>query len=195
MKERVYSMTTRAAAAEQTGTRIVDAMVQRFGELPYAEIRLDDIASDADVTVQTVIRRFGSKAGLMRAAVEREMARIVASREASTSDNLEEVVADLVTHYETYGLLILKMYAEAGMIEGLAQAVAEGRAYHLSWCVRTFERHLDTSTDAVTRERRLAQATATCDATSWRILRIDAGLNPEQTRLALVELLSPLLNA
>lgn len=195
MKDRVYTMTARATSVEQTGARIIDAMLDLFGRLPYDEVRLSDVAADAGVTTQTVIRRFGTKAGLMRATVERELAHIVAAREAGATDQPDEIIADLVDHYEIYGALILKVYAEAGMIDGLDQSVSQGRAYHLSWCRRTFERHLDAGADRVTRDRRLAQITAACDATTWRILRVDAGLDMEQTRLALVELIRPLLDA
>jgi AcrR family transcriptional regulator len=194
MNNRVYKMTARATSAEQTGARVVDAMLERFGRLPYDQIRLDDVAADAGVTVQTVIRRFTSKAGVMRATVERELERIASAREAGASAEMEGILADLVAHYETYGALILKVYSEAGQVDGLAPLVAAGRDYHLSWCRRTFEQHLDTGLDDLTRRRRLAQVTAACDATTWRILRIDAGLDPEQTRLAIAEVVMPLLD-
>jgi AcrR family transcriptional regulator len=195
MKERVYTMTARAAAMEQTGTRIVDAMLERFAGHPYDQVRLEDIASDSGVTVQTVIRRFGSKAGLMRATIERELGRIVVARENASRDEPGRIVSELVTHYEAYGALILKVYAEAGMIDGLDETVAAGRAYHLSWCRQTFEPLLATDADTRTQERRLAQITAACDATTWRILRIDCGLDLEQTRMALLELVEPLMAA
>ena len=57
---RTYRMTARADAAERTGERITDAMLRRFAELPYDRIRLEDVAAVAEVTVQTVIRRFGT---------------------------------------------------------------------------------------------------------------------------------------
>ncbi|MFC7492570.1 MULTISPECIES: TetR/AcrR family transcriptional regulator [unclassified Knoellia] len=195
MNSRVYTQTARAVAAEQTATRIVDSMLVRFGALPYDQIRLEDVASDAGVTVQTVLRRFASKAGLMRAMVERELTRISTARHASTATEPADVIAELVTHYETYGSLILKVYDEARLVEGLAPAVAAGRAHHLSWCRQTFVGHLDSNADEVTRERRLAQVTAACDATTWRILRLDAALDQDQTRLAVVEMVTPLLTA
>ena len=59
---REYRMSARAELAELTGERIVDAMLGRLRGTPYERIRLDDVAADAGVTVQTVIRRFGGKA-------------------------------------------------------------------------------------------------------------------------------------
>lgn len=187
-------MEGRAASAERTHERVIDAMLDRFASHPYDGIRLEDVASDAGVTVQTVIRRFGGKAGLMVATVAREQARVVAAREAVSSGTPARTVADLVTHYERYGSLILKVYAEADRVEGLPELAVAGRRYHLDWCRRAFEEHVDGPPGSATRARRLAQVTAICDATTWRILREDLALDPDETELALMELLAPLLH-
>lgn len=191
-------MDARADAAELTGERIVDAMLTRFESTPYERIRLEDIASDAAVTSQTVIRRFGGKPGLMVATVQREMGRIMAAREAAAHAPPAETLHALVQHYERYGRLILKTYAEAPLVPGLPELVTTARAYHVQWCRQAFADDLDVATGAATagdgvRQRRLAQIAAICDATTWRILRDDGGLDTEQTEQALAELLMPLL--
>ena len=192
-------MDARADAAELTGERIVDAMLARFESTPYERIRLEDIASDAAVTSQTVIRRFGGKPGLMVATVQREMGRIMAAREAAADAPPAETLHALVQHYERYGRLILKTYAEAPLVPGLPELVTTARAYHVQWCRQAFADDLDvvgaaagTTGDGV-RQRRLAQIVAICDATTWRILRDDGGLDPERTEQALAELLMPML--
>ena len=53
------------------------------------------------------------------------------------------MVADLVTHYERYGDLILKVYAESAQVEGLAEVARKGRAYHVRWCEEAFAAALD----------------------------------------------------
>lgn len=186
-------MSARAESAEQTGERIVDAMLARLRGTAYERIRLDDVAADAGVAVQTVIRRFGGKAGLTTTVVERELARIVAAREDAGQDSVASTVTALVAHYEVYGALILKTYSEAPQVPGLAEIVGRGRAYHVDWCRRTFERHLDPVAGEETRRVRLAQVVAVCDATTWRILRFDGALTPDETERALGELLAPLL--
>ncbi|WP_167756900.1 TetR/AcrR family transcriptional regulator [Leifsonia flava] len=190
---REYRMSARADSAELTGERIVDAMLARLRGTPYERIRLDDVAADAGVTVQTVIRRFGGKAGLMTSVVEREFGRIVAARDAGDQRSVASTVSALVEHYEVYGSLILKTYSEAPQIPGLAELVARGRAYHVDWCRRAFEDHLDPEADEETRRVRLAQVVAICDATTWRILRFDGALTPDETERALRELLAPLV--
>lgn len=195
MKVRAYRMTIRADAAARTGERIVDAMLERFRDLPYEHIRLEDVASDAGVTAQTVIRRFGGKPGLMIATVERELGRIAARREAAVRDDPAATIHALVSHYEAYGLLILKTYAEAPLVDGLPELAGRGRAFHVDWCRRVFAERLPDRDDDAARARHLAQIVALCDATTWRILRQDGGLDADATELAIADLLLPLLDA
>jgi len=192
---RPYRMTARAEAAEQTGERIVDAMLSRFASTPYDRIRLEDIAADAEVTVQTVVRRFGSKHALLAATVEREFTRLAGDRAAAMGDSPEATLHSLVAYYEHHGALILKLYAEAHQAPGVPELAQRGRDYHVQWCREAFAGALDSGLDKRTRERRLAQVVAVCDATTWRILRHDGGLSRPQTEQALLELLSPLLKA
>ena len=184
-------MTVRAKDAELTAERIVDAMLARLTSTPYEHVRIEDVAADAGVTGQTVIRRFGSKPALMNATVERELARIVAAREAAADASAVDTIRNLVLHYERYGALILKTYSEAPLVPGLPEITARGRAFHVDWCRRAFT--LDSSLPATESARRLAQIVAICDATTWRNLRFDGGLDPAQTEIALRELLLPLL--
>jgi AcrR family transcriptional regulator len=190
---RPYRMTARAEAAERTGERVMDAMLSRYAEVAYDRLRLEDVAADAEVTVQTVIRRFGGKPGLLAATIEREFARLAADRAATLGEGPRSTLHSLVHHYERHGALILKMYAEARQAPGVPELAERARAYHIGWCREAFAGALADGLDATTRARRLAQVVAVCDATTWRILRFDARLSPEQTEQALAELLLPLL--
>lgn len=186
-------MTTRAEQAERTGARIVDAMLRQYAALPYDRIRLEDVAAEAGVTVQTVVRRFGGKHGLLAATIEREQVRLAADRAAAMGSSPERTVHALLAFYEDHGLLILKVYAEADQAPGVPELAARGRDYHVSWCREAFAESLAHVRGKALRERRLAQVVALCDATTWRILRFDGGLSPQQTEKALLELLLPLL--
>ena len=186
-------MSRRAEAAADTWDRIVDALLVRFASLPYDRIRLEDVAADAGVSLQTVLRRFGSKPGLLTAMAERELARIAETREHHRGAPPARVVAELVTHYERYGDLILKVYAESAQVEGLGEVARNGRTYHLRWCEEAFAAALDQLGDEPLRRRRRAQLVALCDATTWRILRRDAGMEPAEIETALLELILPLV--
>lgn len=183
-------MTARAEDAERTRDRIIDAMLRRYAASPYDQVRVEDIAADAGVAAQTVLRRFGSKAGLMVAMVERELGRITAARAAIAGAGAATVIDALADHYEKYGTLIQKVYTDVGAVAGLEEVAMQGRAYHVGWCTAAFKSPGDGMADDA-RERRIAQIVALCDARTWSILRTESGLSARQTKHALHEMLAP----
>lgn len=189
---RGYQMTARAASSAATGERILDAALEMFWELPTDQISLDEVALRAGVSVQTVIRRFGGKDGLVAAAAERESAAISRQRDLAPAGDVTVAVQVLVEHYEGFGDRVLRMLAEEERIPALRQIADGGRALHRDWCTRVFAAALDSQSSTV-RRRRLAQLVAVCDVYMWKLLRRDAGLSRRQTELAIVELLTPIL--
>lgn len=174
------------------GERILDAAVEVFWELPTDQISLDEIARRAAVTVQTVIRRFGGREGLMVAAIERESAKVRKQRMQAPVGDVVGAVKILVDHYEALGDRVLKMLAEEHRAARLREIADRGRALHREWCEHVFAPALFT-VHGIERERRLAQFVALCDVYTWKLLRRQAGLSRPQTELALVELLNPLM--
>src|SRR5262249_48122855 len=77
---RAYRMSARAAAVAERGRRTLAAPRGLFVEMAFAEITLQATAARAGVTLQTVLRRFGSKPRLIAAAAEEGMAEIEAQR-------------------------------------------------------------------------------------------------------------------
>jgi AcrR family transcriptional regulator len=187
-------MVARAEAAATTAERILDAAVEVFWELPTDEISLDEIARRARVTVQTVIRRFGGREGLLAAGIEREAEKVGRQRDEALPGHPAGAVGVLVEHYEVFGDRVLKMLAEEERIPALKAIVRRGRRIHRDWCARVFAPAL-VRLRGLERERRLAQLVAICDVYTWKLLRRDAGLSRRQTELAMTELLNPLLEA
>jgi AcrR family transcriptional regulator len=70
-------MGARADAAEQTRQRILQAALELFLTRDPDEITLEAIAERAEITLQTVLRKFGSKDALFAAAAEHKSAEIV----------------------------------------------------------------------------------------------------------------------
>jgi AcrR family transcriptional regulator len=60
--------TRRAELAEATRRRVLDAAIGLFVERGYHSTTIEAIADAADVSVETVYKRFGSKAGILKAA-------------------------------------------------------------------------------------------------------------------------------
>jgi AcrR family transcriptional regulator len=191
MKQREYRMGARAEAARLTGERIIDALISLYREQPLEQIRLADVADRAGVTVQTVIRRFENKTGLVMAAVHRVGEQVRAQRGAVTPGDLPAAVARLLDHYEQMGDLSLKLLAEEPAVPGVGSIAQAGREHHRAWCATVFAPTVDRLTGAA-RRRRLAQLVAVCDVYTWKLLHRDAGLSRAQTELALIEMLTPL---
>jgi AcrR family transcriptional regulator len=185
-------MKARADAAAATGERILDAAVELFWEGPTADISLDEVARRAGVSVQTVIRRFGGKEGLMAAAGDRERVRISEQRNQPEPGDVSGAVKTLIDHYEETGDRVMRMLAEEERTPALAPLVNRGRELHRDWCSRMFAFALD-GRAGVERDRRLAQLIAVCDVYTWKLLRRDANLSRRQTELAIRELLTPIL--
>jgi AcrR family transcriptional regulator len=96
--QRTYRMVARAESAEETGRRLIATMLDLFGEQPFEEVTLDAVAARAGVTLQTLLRRFGSKSGLLAAAAADGMARVKAQRIPVPVGNVRAAVANLFDH-------------------------------------------------------------------------------------------------
>jgi AcrR family transcriptional regulator len=184
-------MTARADAARATGERILAAASDVFWEAPTDDISLDEVARRADVTRQTVLRRFASKAGLMAAAADRELERVRSERDDVAVGDVAGAVASLVEHYERRGDGVLRMLAEETRSPALREIADRGRRYHAGWCERVFAPAL-AGCGGTERERRLAQLVAVCDVYTWKLLARDRGLSRQETTTALRELLEPI---
>jgi AcrR family transcriptional regulator len=189
---RSYRMQARAEAAAATGERILDAAAAVFWQRPVDDIPLEEVARRAEVSVQTVIRRFGGKDGLLAAAAERETERVRRQRDQAPVGDLPGAVRNLVDHYEELGVPVLRLLAQEDRSPALRALADQGRAYHAGWCERVFAPAL-TGLGGARRARRLAQLVAVTDVLTWKLLRRDRRLSRRQTELALIELLEPLM--
>lgn len=187
-ESRSYNMSKRASSAAETGRRILQATEDLFMEGPLSDLTLNAVAERAGVTVQTVIRRFRDRLGLINATAEFASARVMAQRDAAPAGDVRAAVENLIEHYETTGALALKLLTEESSSPVLAEIVKGGRQLHRQWCERVFDPFLRNEPD---RDRRLAQFVALCDVYTWKLLRHDAGLGRDQVTLSLLEMLEP----
>jgi AcrR family transcriptional regulator len=187
---RHYRMAARAESAAETGKRIVRAMQELFAEQPYPDITVAEIAERAQVTVQTVLRRFGSKEAVLVAAAEEGRARVVAERGAAPTGNRPAAVQNLLDHYERWGAIALRLLEQEERIPGIRTIAQEARDVHARWVERVFEPDLGRLRPR-TRERRRAQLIALTDVYVWKLLRRDLGI----PRAAVEELVLELVDA
>ena len=188
---RPYSSPKRATSAQETGRRILQATEKLFMEVPLADVTLGAVAARAGVTVQTVIRRFGDRGGLIDSTARAAAARVDRQRNAVPPGDVPAAVGNLLEHYETTGALALKLLAEEQASPVLAEITAGARRLHRDWCRRVFAPYLDPLKGSPNHDRRLAQFVALCDVYTWKLLRLDAGLSRDQVAHSLLEMLEP----
>jgi AcrR family transcriptional regulator len=189
---RPYRMQARAKAAAKTAERILDATDAVFDERPIDEFTLAQVAERADVTVQTILRRFGSRKALIAATLVHVGVKMGQSRGAPPQGDPGAAIDGLVDHYDRFGGRILRLLAEEERHETLQAMTDVGRAYHRGWCEEAFAEGL-AGLRGADRERRVAQFVAVTDIYVWKLLRRDRKLSARQTKLAMRELLEPLL--
>lgn len=168
---RAYRQSVRALAAEATGERILDAFAGALSRRWYDEIRLDDVARDAGVSVQTVIRRFGSKEGLLEAMHRRLAAEISARRDIAGGD-ADAAVASLIEDYEAVGDLVLRTLAQEDRYPSVKAMTDTGRVMHRAWIERAFAPWLEAIEPG--KRRRAADAlVVAADIYVWKLVRRD----------------------
>jgi AcrR family transcriptional regulator len=190
--KRPYRMTARAKATAATRERILDAAEVAFDELLFEELTLAAVAERAGVSVQTVLRHFDSKDGLFMASLLHTGAKMAPDRTVLPVGDLEEIVGVLVDHYEKFGNRLLRTLAQEDREPTIRMLTDLGREFHLQWCKQAFAPALKGLRGAK-RERRIAQFVTGTDIYVWKLLRLDRGLNRAQTKLAMRELLEPLM--
>ena len=189
-RRRPYSSDKRAAAAAATERRIIQAAISLYGERFHDQITLDDIASRAGVTVQTVLRKFGSRDGLLDAAGRVGAADVGAQRGEAPVGDVPGIVENLFDHYEEWGPSVLRVLAQEDRVPVLATITARGRRMHREWVRTVFEPHLARSLDAVLLEAQLAALT---DVYVWKLLRLDFGLDRQRATTALIQLVNSIV--
>lgn len=171
--KRIYRQSARALAAEATADRILDAFAGQLRGRWFDEIRLEDVAREAGVAIQTVIRRFGSKEGLLDAMHERLGSEIRQRREVEAGD-ADGAVASMIEDYEKVGDLIMRTLAQEDRYPAVRAMTDIGRAMHRQWIAKAFEPWLDPiPSDA--RRRATDALVVAGDIYVWKLVRRDMG--------------------
>jgi AcrR family transcriptional regulator len=170
---RRYTMTTRAEAAERTRLRILDATMTLAETRLVSQISLEDIAAEAGVSVQTLLRHFGSRAGLVDAARGHALGVVAEERRAPVGD-VDAAVRVVLQHYERRGDAVLVMLAQEHADAATREVTDSGRAFHRSWVEEVFAPLLPAEPAA--REEAVDLLVVATDVYTWKLLRRDRGL-------------------
>ena len=167
-------MTARAEAVAQTRERILRAVLALASNHPLASISLAAVAADAEVSVQTVLRQFGSRDELIDAAVEVAHQQIAAERTATAKD-VPEALSALVDSYEKGGDASILLLGQEPTDPRAARIATLGREFHRSWVEDVFAHRLG-DTAGPDREEMIDMLVVASDVYTWKLLRRDRGL-------------------
>lgn len=190
--KRPYRMTARAAAAAATRASIAGAWLTLSHDLDYDEITLDAVAARAEVTVQTVIRQFGSKEELFVTVAREVAAEEQSRRELAPIGDVDGAVRALSEHYERIGDVVLRLLGQENRFPAICEITDEGRRVHYEWVDRTLAPLL-AGLKGAARRRRRAQLIALTDVYTWKLLRRDLGLGRRETPTAMAEMVTAVL--
>ncbi|BCS32525.1 hypothetical protein TBR22_A17400 [Luteitalea sp. TBR-22] len=179
-------MGARAEAAERTLDRIHEAATALFRTRPFAEVTLQAVAEGAGVTLQTVLRRCGSKERLFQEASSRFAAQVERSRKVAATDDVAGAVGTLVASYEAMGDLAWNGLVQEDHQPLIRARYVEARAMHRRWVEATFGSVL-AGLRRAERERRVLLLFGTTDFYLWKLYRRDLGLGRRATTARLVD--------
>jgi AcrR family transcriptional regulator len=189
---RAYVMRERAAAAVATRGRILEAAAAAVWNRRRSEVRLEDVAADAGVTVQTVLRIHGTRARLLDAAWEVVGRRIRAQREAAAPGDVRGTLRALFDHYEEMGDFVIRNLAEEDRLPEVEEWLAHGRAAHRRSMRRQFGPWLTRRAGRARREL-LDCLVVACDVYVWKLFRRDLGLGRSEAEARVSRIVSGLL--
>lgn len=112
MTSRRYSSKLREEQAEATRGRILDALVEVLAE-GVDTLSVPAVADRADVSIGTVYRHFGDKAGLLKALVPHagQQSGIEVEFVPETLDDIDDVVRKVFLHFENADDLMRAAFA------------------------------------------------------------------------------------
>lgn len=173
-------MRARADAAERTSVRIMDAAIALWREKGFDEFTLHDVARRAEVSLSTVMRRFGSKEGLAEAVLTSDRVGTESSRDAVSPGDVDGAVRMIVGDYEENGDAVIRMLALEDRIDVVRRVVEAGRVAHAEWVSRVFAPALASS--PARRRRQTLQLVVATDVYTWKLLRRDRRLEVREVR-------------
>jgi AcrR family transcriptional regulator len=169
---RPYRMRARAEAAGATRLRILEATEKLLWERLDAEVHLDAIAERAGVSVQTVLRVFGSRADLIEVATNSIRAQVQVQRRQAPPGDIAGSIRALFDHYEEVGDVVIRALAEESLRRTLGDNLAVGRQVHRAWVMEQFAPQLAEVAGAA-RVSLVDGLVVACDVYAWKLLRRD----------------------
>lgn len=191
MKTRQYTMKARAVAQQETAEHILRAGAALLWEKLSPEITLADVAERAGVSVQTILRHFGTREHLLAAAEDFLRREIKAERQAPEGD-IATAVRAIFDHYELRGDRVMHLLAQEYWNEHIRAINVSGRAEHRQWVEAVFRPQLAARTEGE-RAALVDLLVVATDAYTWKLLRRDRGLTRVEAEARVRRLIAAIL--
>ncbi len=173
-------MVARADLVAQNEQKIKKAATKLWLALPIKEITLEKIADRSGVTVRTILRKFGSKEGLLEACIEHDTTSQVPDRFDAKVGDLDSILHTLLSEYEEMGDAVIRTIFVQNELPVAKKLVKTGLSEHRKWCAKMFDPYLpDTSSDEY--EIRLLTFITATEIYLWKLLRRDLNKSYDQT--------------
>jgi AcrR family transcriptional regulator len=173
--KRDYRMLARGESVAETHERILAAGRSLGFDDLVLEPTLQQVASTAGTTVQTVLRHFGSRAELL-AEIERTARDEIAAERTPTPGDEDAALSALLEHYERRGDFVMALIAREATDPQAAKITTYGRAAHRRWVTDVFAPRLPSETED--REEAVDLLVVATDLFTWQLLRRDRGHSP-----------------
>jgi AcrR family transcriptional regulator len=189
---RPYKKVAREQSEQRTREALLDAADEELYNDRLQRASLDTLSKKAGVTKQTLLRHFGSKEGLIEAAIGRTTEIVRRERSRTPVGDVPGAVDNLLDHYERWGSLVMRVLAEEHRIPLVRRMTDRGRQVHYDWVDHTFAPQL-ANLDERARLLRRATLIVLCDVHTWWLYSHDLGLQRSQISAILIDLIEHLL--
>jgi AcrR family transcriptional regulator len=183
---RPYKKVAREQSQQRTREALLDAADEELSRDGLSNASLESVAAKAGVTKQTLLRHFGSKEGLIEAAIRRASELVRKERARAPIGDVPGAVHNLMDHYERWGKLVMRVLAEEHRSSLVRKMTDRGRQVHYDWVDYAFGPQLE-DMDEEARLRRRAALIALCDVHTWWLLSHDLGLERSELHATLTD--------
>jgi|SRR5689334_702941 len=181
---RAYRQEVRARQTRENADRIVDSAVRLVKTTRRtADITLDDVSRASGLTVRTILRRFGSRDGVLEAAFAQIKTEFAGLRTPTPAGDVDGALTSLLDQYERIGDLNIRALAQEDQLPLLHRALTEARRLHRAWLEDVFAPDL-TDLPRGERDARCIALYAATDVYLWKLLRRDLNLDRRRTAQA-----------
>jgi|KBSSwiStaDraftv2_1062776.scaffolds.fasta_scaffold81947_2 AcrR family transcriptional regulator len=188
---RAYTMRARAASAARTADAILESAFARFRAESYDDVSLAAVADGAGVALKTVLRRFGSKDGLLIAVAQRYRARERAGRRVPAGD-IPAAARVLAGRYEESMDILARFWPLEDRVASIGSVLTNARAFHRAWLSETFAPYLPRRRSAL-HEQRLCELVGATELYTWHLWRRRMAASAATAERALTETLRALV--